>query len=392
MRILVLAPHPFFQQRGTPIAVKELLEFLSAEGHETDVLTYHEGDDVSIPNCRIVRIPRVPGVHGIRPGFSIKKLICDLFMARKLFTMLRETRYDLIHAVEESVFMASAAQRLFGIPFVYDMDSALSEQMVEKHASLAPMRNWFQRAEEGAVRASLGVLAVCPALVEKARNHDQDKLVACVEDSSLLGPETTEVERLRPDFGPAYPLFLYVGNLERYQGVDLLLESFAESLGAIPAARLAVIGGNKGDISRYQQRVKELGLKDKVQFLGPRPVSDLGGYLAQADVLVSPRLMGNNTPMKIYSYLDSGVPILATRLPTHTQVLDDSIACLAPPVPAEFGKAMAQLAMDRPRRHGLAVRARERVKRDFTPEAMRRKLREFYESIGTLVTAAGRAS
>ena len=135
-----------------------------------------------------------------------------------------------------------------------------------------------------------------------------------------------------------------------------------------------------------------MGLKDKVQFLGPRPVSDLGGYLAQADVLVSPRLMGNNTPMKIYSYLDSGVPILATRLPTHTQVLDDSIACLAPPVPAEFGKAMAQLAMDRPRRHGLAVRARERVKRDFTPEAMRRKLREFYESIGTLVTAAGRAS
>ena len=392
MRILVLAPHPFFQQRGTPIAVKELLEFLGAEGHQTDVLTYHEGDDVSIPNCRIVRIPRVPGIRGVRPGFSFKKLICDLFMAKKLFSMLRETRYDLIHAVEESVFMASAAQRLFGIPFVYDMDSVLSEQMVETHAALAPMRHLFQRVEEGAVRASLGVLAVCPALEKTARKHAQDKLVACVEDSSLLSPDPVEVEQLRSDFGPAYPLFLYVGNLERYQGVDLLLESFAEALGAIPSARLAVIGGNEGHISRYQQRVVELGLRDKVQFLGPRPLSSLGGYLMQADVLVSPRLTGNNTPMKIYSYLDSGVPILATRLPTHTQVLDDSIACLAPPHPAAFGKAMAQLALDRPHRARLAVRARERVQRDFTPEAMRRKLREFYGSIGTLVAATGRAS
>ena len=91
--------------------------------------------------------PRFPGVRGIRPGFSFKKLICDLFMARKLLVMLRATRYDLIHAVEESVFLASAAQRLFGIPFVYDMDSALSEQMVEKHGALAPVQNWLSRVE-----------------------------------------------------------------------------------------------------------------------------------------------------------------------------------------------------------------------------------------------------
>jgi glycosyltransferase involved in cell wall biosynthesis len=392
MKILVLAPHPFFQQRGTPIAVRKLLEFLSAEGHHTDVLTYHEGEDVAIPNCRIIRIATIPGVRGIRPGFSFKKLICDVFMAKKLLSILRHTRYDLIHAVEESVFMASAAQRLFGIPFIYDMDSALSEQMVESHGALSPMRSWLQRVEKTAVRGSLGVLAVCPALVDKARRHAKGKLVACVEDSTLLGPELSEVESLRPEAGPRYPLFLYVGNLERYQGVDLLLESFAEALGELPEARLAIIGGNRGDIRRYQQRAERLGLKDKVRFLGPRPLSDLGAYLAQADVLVSPRLTGNNTPMKIYSYLDSGVPILATRLPTHTQVLDDTIACLAPAKPFEFGKAMAQLALDRPRRARLAFRARERVQRDYTPEAAERKLRDFYGSVSELVTATERAS
>jgi glycosyltransferase involved in cell wall biosynthesis len=96
--------------------------------------------------------------------------------------------------------------------------------------------------------------------------------------------------------------------------------------------------------------------------------------------------------MKIYSYLDSGVPILATRLPTHTQVLDDTIACLAPPEPFEFGNAMAQLALDRPRRERLAMRARKRAQRDFTPEAANRKLRDFYGSVSELVLATGRGS
>ena len=60
VKILLLAPHPFFQARGTPLAVRTVLEFLSARGHQVDVLTLHEGEDVAIPNCRIYRIPPDP--------------------------------------------------------------------------------------------------------------------------------------------------------------------------------------------------------------------------------------------------------------------------------------------------------------------------------------------
>ena len=55
-------------------------------------------------------------------------------------------------------------------------------------------------------------------------------------------------------------------------------------------------------------------------------------------MLVSPRLKGLNTPMKIYSYLDSGSAVLATRLRTHTQVLDDGIAYLVEPEPVALGR------------------------------------------------------
>ena len=83
MKILVLAPHPFFQARGTPLAVRTVLEFLGARGHQVDVLTLHEGEDVVIPNCRIHRIPKLPGIRNVRAGFSFKKVVCDVVDDRR---------------------------------------------------------------------------------------------------------------------------------------------------------------------------------------------------------------------------------------------------------------------------------------------------------------------
>ena len=63
-------------------------------------------------------------------------------------------------------------------------------------------------------------------------------------------------------------------------------------------------------------------------FAGQRPAEEIPAFLDAADVLVSPRSTGTNTPLKIYQYLRSGRPIVATRLLTHTQVLDDDVAIL----------------------------------------------------------------
>ena len=65
-----------------------------------------------------------------------------------------------------------------------------------------------------------------------------------------------------------------------------------------------------------------------------RPAEEIPAFLDAADVLVSPRSLGTNTPLKIYQYLRSGRPIVATRLLTHTQVLDDEVAILTEPTAA----------------------------------------------------------
>jgi glycosyltransferase involved in cell wall biosynthesis len=386
VRILLLAPHPFYQARGTPIAVKTVLEFLSARGDTVDLLTYAEGTDVTIPNCTVYRIPRVPGLQGIRPGFSLKKVLSDVLMVGSCLRLVRRNRYDLVHAVEESAFIAAAIRTLTGVPYVYDMDSSLAEQLVDAYPALRFAFPALRRMEAMAVRRSSGVLAVCAALQDVALRHDPEQLVGRVEDTTLLAePGAAETNGRGLPSTDGGPVAMYVGNLETYQGIDLLLEGFRHTLERIPRAKLVIVGGRDADIARYRGRAQRLGIDGSVVFAGPRPIGMLPELLRQADVLVSPRLKGLNTPMKIYSYLDSGSAVLATRLRTHTQVLDDGIAYLVEPEPVALGRGLADLMADPALRERLANAAKAYVQREHTPEAARRKLEAFYSSMESRV-------
>jgi glycosyltransferase involved in cell wall biosynthesis len=361
--------------------VKTVLEFLSSRGHLVDALTYHEGSDIDIPNCRIYRIPRVPGVHNIRPGFSFKKIVCDIAMFGTCARLMRRTRYDLVHAVEESAFIAAAMKSLTGVPYVYDMDSSLAEQMLDAFPRLELVAPILRRLEAIAVRRSAGVVA---------HGHAPATPVGRVEDTTLLPPgASSNGDRHLPAETAGAPVAMYVGNLEHYQGIDLLLEGFRHTLNQVQEARLVIVGGQAEDIARYGDRAAALGIRQAVHFLGPKPVSVLGDLLREADVLVSPRLRGLNTPMKIYSYLDSGTAVLATRLRTHTQVLDDRTAYLVDPEPLALGTGLATLLKDDSLREGLAARAKDHVQREFTPEAARRKLDSFYATIEARLAGVG---
>lgn len=378
MKILLLAPHPFLQQRGTPIAEKMVLDVLAAEGHEVDVLTFPEGEDPGIAG-RVYRIQAPAWTRGIRPGFSFRKLVCDAIMLPHVLRRARD--YDLVHAVEESAFMALAARWLLGVPYVYDMDSGLPQQMVDRFPALRWVRPLLDACERLAVRGGAGTLAVCGLLAERARACHPEGLVARLEDISLLRGSPEIPAAIHPPGWEGQPLVLYVGNLEPYQGIGLLLAAFAVALRRIPEAKLVVVGGDEAGVARYRGESARLGIAESVHFAGPRPVSGLEGCLRQATALVSPRTQGHNTPMKIYSYLDSGRPLLATRLPTHTQVLDDDVALLVEPTPEAMGRGLARLLRDEVLRERLAANARRLAQREFTPEAFRRKLLGFYNDV-----------
>jgi len=381
MKILLLAPQPFYQLRGTPIAVRLLAEVLGKQGHMITLLTYHEGDDVEIANVSIRRASGIPFVNKIPPGPSIKKILCDLLLLHESIRLVKADRYDLVHAVEEASFIAAVLKKRYGIPFIYDMDSSMAQQITEKFAVAGILKPFLSSLENYTIRQSLGVIAVCKYLEDIVFAVDPTKPVLRLEDISLLGDQVGEEEDLKETLRIDGKIIMYVGNLEKYQGVDLLLRSHQKVLEEIQSAHLVVVGGNKRAIEKYRRKASLLNLGSRVHFIGPRPLSRLGSYLVQADVLVSPRIRGANTPMKIYSYLDSGKPVVATSLLTHTQVLNHEIAVMVAPDPMDMAQGTLALLKDEERAKGVARRAKERVRREFSREAYERKLSGFYVEI-----------
>ena len=172
------------------------------------------------------------------------------------------------------------------------------------------------------------------------------------------------------------PMVLYTGTFEPYQGLDLLFDAMALVHSARPDARVVLAGGKPDQISRAQEQARAAGIERVTVFTGERPASEIPAYLAAANVLVSPRSRGTNTPLKIYQYLRSGRPIVATRLLTHTQVLSDQTAILTGISPREFAGGILTAIGDPDRAAAVGRRARDLAETKYSYEAYLERTRQ----------------
>ena len=117
-------------------------------------------------------------------------------------------------------------------------------------------------------------------------------------------------------------------------------------------------------------------MDDVTVFAGERPAAEIPAYLLACNVLVSPRSRGTNTPLKIYQYLRSGKPIVATRLLTHTQVLSDETAILTEPLPSAFAAGIVAALNDPQRAEALGRRAQHLAETKYSYDAYLEKTRE----------------
>ena len=331
MNILFVAPQPFLVNRGTPIAVKEMTQALGSMGHNVDILTYHLGENPEMKNVRICRIPKNP-IKNVPTAFSINKLILDVPLTVKFIRMVLSGKYDVIHCVEESVFIALFTKWLHRTPFIFDIDSSMPDQLAVRGGFLKMLNPFFIFMEKWAIKRSLCCITVCKALSDNVRYVAPRKAVFQIEDLPLVpDKKISEDERniLRNQMGITdHKLCCYMGNFSRYQGIDLMFNAFKIAKGKIHKAKLLIIGGSDNEVIALKKYVINLNISEDVIFEGKKSPEESANLLQTADVLISPRIEGTNTPMKIYTYMASGIPIVATKLSTHTQVLDKNSAVL----------------------------------------------------------------
>ena len=106
MKILMIAPQPFFEPRGTPISVRQRLTGLIKLGHQVDLATYSLGENIDLPGLKIYRTPSIPGIKTLKVGPSWQKIPLDFLLVLRSIGLLFSNKYDVIHTHEEAGFFS----------------------------------------------------------------------------------------------------------------------------------------------------------------------------------------------------------------------------------------------------------------------------------------------
>jgi glycosyltransferase involved in cell wall biosynthesis len=375
MKILMIAPEPFFQPRGTPISVFFRNQALTSQGHSVDLITYPLGEDVVMPGLKIHRVPNILFLKKIKIGPSFAKIPLDALLLVKAASALLRKKYDLIFTHEEGSFIGVLLAAFRRLPHVYDMHSSLPQQLENFAFTRSPiLKGLFSYLESLVLKRAQAVIVICPDLenlVKSLGYGEKTVLIENVLDFPCEGFSAGDIENLRREAAPnGEKIVLYAGNFGPYQGIPLLLDAAAR---VREPAVFVLVGGSGPDRTAMEKKARELGLGRRAVFFDRVPPDRVPLFVAAADVLVSPRDSGTNTPLKIYSFLKSGKPLVATRLWTHTQVLDDRIAVLADPTPEAFAEGL-NFALSNPEAAERARAALALAEKDYTFEAYKSRL------------------
>ncbi len=178
------------------------------------------------------------------------------------------------------------------------------------------------------------------------------------EDFSRI--ELPENSRMRLGIPIDKKIALYVGRLDGWKGANV----FCEAAQLLPKDILAVvIGGEEQQVSLFKKKYPE------VLFLGYMPYRDLPSNQAAADVLVLPNSSKDQisvlfaSPLKLFTYMASGKPIVASNLPSLKEVLPDAGAFFVPPDdPNALAGGIVQAVSNPQEGKKRAEQARELVK------------------------------
>jgi glycosyltransferase involved in cell wall biosynthesis len=401
-RILVVAPQPFFTPRGTPFSVYCRTLVMAEAGLPIDLLTYGQGQDVDIPGVTIIRIPDFPWFGPVKIGPSLLKLFLDAILVVWTVGCLIRHRYAIVHAHEEAVFFLRFLQPIFRFRLIYDMHSSLPEQLKNYQFTTSRLLiGLFERLEASCLRSADAVITICPELARYAKPLMPDPSRHFLIENSIFEPVKLADREARSTAAagpavdaPALPanrrIVLYAGTFEVYQGLDTLLEAFAKVHAACPDALLVLVGGTPAQVERLDESARRLGIGDDVMVIQRMPQAMAARYTKDADVLVSPRCHGTNTPLKIYEQLASGVPLVATNILSHTQVLDDQVAFLVEPTPDSMAAGLVKALGDEAARAQVVANAKRLYAEAYSRPVYEAKLRAVLDRVGAVEPQRGR--
>jgi PEP-CTERM/exosortase A-associated glycosyltransferase len=270
---------------------------------------------------------RIPGLYETRLVSALR---------RRLQEVVAATQPDIIHA-HSPVLNAMAALRVarrHKIPFVYEIRAFWEDAAVD-HGSYSE-NSWKYRLvralETRACRKSDHILVICdglrkdliqrgiqPGKISIVPNGiDTDEFPGCDPDLQLRTQWKLEGKRVIAFFGSFY----------RYEGLDLAVDAFAQLAPKHNDWQLLLVGGGEMDAS-LKNKVRTLGLQDRVLFPGRMPHDRIPGIYALSDIMIYPRhamrLTDLVTPLKPLEAMAMKKAVVASDVGGHKELIQHGV-------------------------------------------------------------------
>lgn len=324
-KVLFISPQPFFEWRGSPIRVSYNLLALSTIGLTVDFLTLPVGKNKEIQNINIIRCKNPLRIKNIPIGPSASKFFFDIILFFQALLLMLKNRYDIIHTIEDAGLIGTILSLMFKTKHIHEKHSDTSSYKKGKLKNLILFL--YEKVERVVIKQSNAVIGTGPKIVENINLIFPHKKTYHIFDipSSLKHASLEKISAIKQNLkqNDNEIIIMYVGSFAIYQGIELMFESIPLVLEKSNKARFVIIGGSQKEIQEKKDWLNKNKVKDNVTFLGKIEPDQLPDYLASSDILLSPRISGYNTPLKLLDYLKAGRVILATDYEANRQILTE---------------------------------------------------------------------
>jgi glycosyltransferase involved in cell wall biosynthesis len=385
LRVLMIAPGPFFVDRGFAVSLYEQARALTKRGVELEVVCYPSGRDV--PNIRIHRAWPLPGYDASRTGPSLTRLPLWVLMLIKTLLVARRYKPDLLHAhLHEGALIATIVSRLTRTPWLFDFQGSLSLEMAEKgslrHGSLpfratSKLEGWIDRR---APRILVRSAVMQEDLVRRFRVQPQRVTpVGDGCDPEVFSPRARD-DALRARLGvpDRVTVIGYIGLLNEQQGIDRLLRAAKIVCASHDDVHFLVMGFPVEDAQRL---ARELGIESRITFTGRVDYEKTPEHLALIDLAVAPKVSRTEGNGKLYNYAAMALPVVAIDSEVNREVLASHAYYATDETPDAFAAAIETALADRASWPERGARLRTGLQLEFTWDAVAQRVHAAYQTV-----------
>lgn len=364
LRVLMIAPTPYFADRGCHVRIYEEARALTKLGHEVCIVTYHLGRDM--PGVRVVRIPQIPWYNKLEAGPSWHKPYLDILLLLKSLAEARSFRPHLIHAhLHEGAFIGSFLKNLLHIPLLFDYQGSLSGESLN-HGFLrdtSPLLKLFKGFERFIDRRANHIITSS----DKGRQEliydwgiapgNVTNLIDGV-DTEIFRPHSRSEARRELGISDDVKLVAYLGLFNHYQGVDLLLDVISLVKAEAPDIHFLLMGFPDGE---YRRKAREMGIDGIITFTGRVQYDRAAFFLSAGDLAVSPKLAQTEANGKLFNYMACGLPTVVFDNQINREILGDDGIYVEHGNTSFLADTIISTIYNRERMNSLSVQVRERA-------------------------------